>query len=142
MEVKATSKKKALLSMGMGTYNVTGQRQKILYQAEYKWKPPAYDLRPQAGIFTTNVGATYVYGGVGYDFFIGKRVVLTPSFSPGIYFKGKGKDLGFPVEFRSAIELAFRFKNEGRLGAEFYHISNAHLSRRNPGVNILVGFYS
>ena len=33
--------------------------------------------------------------------------------------------MGHVVEFRSAVELAYRFSNRARLGLEFYHLSNA-----------------
>ncbi len=35
--------------------------------------------------------------------------------------------MGHVVEFRSAVELAYRFSNRARLGLEFYHLSNAEI---------------
>lgn len=136
------AEKPPLLSFGAGCVNITGFHKSWLFQAEYKWKPPALGLRPQAGLFITSLGSTFFYGGICYEFLMGKKIVLTPSFCPGLYFRGKGKDLGHRVEFRSAMDLAYRFKNEGRLGASFYHLSNSHLSDRNPGVNILAFYYA
>jgi lipid A 3-O-deacylase len=135
-------RRRALLSLEAGIYNVTGTHLRSLYQIEYKWKPVVADLRPQIGFFVAENWATYLYGGIAYDLFLGKHVALTPSFSPGLYAKGKGKDLGFPLEFRSCLELAFIFNNGARLGAEIYHLSNAHLSSKNPGVNEATLFYS
>ncbi len=131
-----------LVSIGAGCVNVTGVHKSWLVQAEYKWKPVVSELRPQVGIFITSLGSTFLYGGISYDILIGKKVVLTPSFCPGLYYRGEGKDLGFPLEFKSAMDIAYRFKNESRIGASFYHLSNAHLSRRNPGVNILAFYYA
>ena len=138
----AFAERPPLVSIGGGCVNITGVRKSGLFQAEYKWKPPVSELRPLAGMFVTTLGSTFFYGGISYDFLLGKKVVLTPSFCPGFYFRGAGKDLGFPVEFRSAMDLAYRFKNEARIGASFYHLSNSHLSRRNPGVNILAFYYA
>jgi lipid A 3-O-deacylase len=134
--------RRALLSLEAGIYNVTGTHLRALYQIEYKWKPVVADLRPQVGLFVAENWATYIYGGIAYDLFLGKRVAITPSFSPGIYFKGQGKNLGLPLEFRSCLEVAFIFKNGARLGAEIYHLSNASLGSRNPGVNEATIFYS
>ncbi len=130
--------KEPLLCFGAGDNNLTGTHKKWLFQAEYRFSPPVYDLRPQVGIFMTTQLATFIYGGVGYDFILWDRIVITPSFSPGWYIRGNGKNLGFPIEFRSALECAFQFKKGARLGLAISHLSNAHLSHRNPGVNTLV----
>jgi hypothetical protein len=63
--------------------------------------------------------------------------VVRLSFAPGYYRAGGGKDLGYPLEFRSGIELGWRF-HEGRVGVELYHLSNASLARHNPGEESLV----
>ena len=68
--------------------------------------------------------------------------MLTPNFAVGVYGNGDGKDLGYAVEFRSGVELAYRFDNYARLGLSFTHISNAGLDERNPGVESLVVMYS
>lgn len=131
-----------LISLGVGCFNVSGTHKRYVFQAEYKGKNFWYALRPQAGAFITELKGTYFYGGLAYDLFFGKYCVLTPSFSPGVYFRGQDKSLGFPIEFRSCIELAGVFNKGMRLGVEAYHLSNAHLSRRNPGVNVVAVFYS
>ncbi len=133
--------KEGILSLGLGDFNVTGHHHKLLFQAEYKWPPIFYDLRTQGGIFITEQQATYIYSGIAYDIYMGESFVLTPSFAPGLYMRGKGKSLGFPLEFRSCIELAFRFCNGARLGSSFYHLSNASLGYKNPGVNNFALFY-
>ena len=38
--------------------------------------------------------------------------------------------------------VAFDFKEKGRFGAQFNHISNAHMLYRNPGANSLFIFYA
>ena len=64
----------------------------------------------------TTDSAFYGFGGVLVDVFFGKRWVLTPSFAAGYYDNGDGVDLGHEVEFRSSIELSYRFDNRTRLG--------------------------
>jgi lipid A 3-O-deacylase len=138
-----TKEKEALLSLGAGYTNITkSHNRRLLFQLEYKWKPIVAELRPQAGAFVTVQRSAYFYGGFAYDLLLGEKVVLTPSLSVGVYMRGKGKDLGFPINFRSAIELAYRFDNKARLGAVLYHLSHAHMAHRNPGINILAVFYS
>jgi hypothetical protein len=69
-------------------------------------------------------------------------LVLTPSFGAGLYADGGGKELGHAVEFRSQIEIAYRFDNRARLGLAFSHISNASIGDKNPGVEVLNVYYS
>jgi hypothetical protein len=133
--------KKGLISVGAGIFNITRTHMQWLAEIEYKWKPVFFELRPQVGFFITDCHATYFYGGISYDIMLPLRLVLTPSFCPGLYFKGdRGKNLGYPLEFRSCLELSFRFVNENRIGAKFYHISNASLGSHNPGANNFVLF--
>jgi lipid A 3-O-deacylase len=97
---------------------------------------------PFIGFTATGEGGTYGYAGVGIDIFFGRRFVMTPNFAAGIYGNGDGKDLGYPVEFRSGVNFAYRFDDRSRLGLAFHHISNAGLDDRNPGVESLVLTYS
>ena len=43
------------------------------------------------------------------------------------------KELGHVIEFRSGLDIAYRKKNGGRIGAEVHHLSNASLDENNPG---------
>ena len=97
---------------------------------------------PMVGGFVTGDEAVYVYGGIRLDLFFGRRIVLTPNFAVGLFEEGNGRALGQPLEFRSGLELAYRFDNRSRLGLAFHHLSNAGLSERNPGVETLVLRYS
>ena len=46
------------------------------------------------------------------------------------------------MEFRSSLELAYRFDNRARLGLSFYHLSNASLDDNNPGTEVFSLNYS
>jgi lipid A 3-O-deacylase len=132
-----------LLCVGLGIFDIIHDPHHVLLQFEYRtYFHRCHYARPLIGIFGTEKGSIYVYGGIAFDIFLGKKVVLSPSFAPGLYYKGKGKDLGFPLEFRSALELDYIFPNKSRFGAQFYHISNASLGHKNPGVEALVFLYS
>jgi hypothetical protein len=67
---------------------------------------------------------------------------LVPSFAVVAYERGEGKDLGQTLEFRSGLELAWELAGGQRLGALFYHLSNASLADVNPGSNSLVAVFS
>ncbi len=132
-----------LLNIGAGVYDIIHNPKNILLQIEYRsFIKKCHYLRPLVGLMGTDKASIYVYGGIAGDIFLGKSFVLTPSFAPGIYFKGKGKDLHFPLEFRSSMEISYILPNQGRIGAQFYHISNASLGQKNPGAEALVLFYS
>ena len=131
-----------LLTVGGGCFNVQRDKRSAQFQIEYKFANDFFYARPMIGAFITSKYAFYTYAGIGWDLHLSKYIVITPSFAPGLYFQGKDKNLGFPIEFRTCMELAYKFKNKARLGIEFYHLSNASLSNRNPGEESLVIFYS
>jgi lipid A 3-O-deacylase len=129
-----------LIQIGGGAFNVTKHKRSAMVQLEYKWRPVVAKLRPFVGLMATDKESLYAYGGIGYDIFIGNNFALTPSFAPGLYYRGKGKNLGYPLEFRSSIEAAAVFGGQHRIGAQFYHVSNASLGKKNPGAEALVFF--
>jgi len=57
-------------------------------------------------------------------------------------FRGDEIDLGSPLEFRSSIEVGVRLSHGQRLSLLLYHLSNAGLGYRNPGVEVLGIGYS
>jgi lipid A 3-O-deacylase len=130
------------LMVGPGVFDVDRDHPAALIQVEYRWEVNCYHLRPLIAFFITTDQNCFVCGGIGYDIFFWKKVVFTPSFAPGLYYSGYGKHLGFPLNFRSAAELSYVFDNQGRFGAQFNHISNAHILWKNPGANSLVFFYA
>ena len=130
------------LMVGPGVFDVDRDHPAALIQVEYRWEVNCYHIRPLVAFFITTDQNFFACGGVAFDIFIGRKVVFTPSFAPGLYYSGNGKHLGFPLNFRSAAELSYVFHNQGRFGAQFNHISNAHMLWKNPGANSLVFFYS
>ena len=62
-------------------------------------------------------------------------LTVTPSFAPGYYNYGDGKDLGSALEFKSEVQLSFDLGNSTELGMSYNHISNASLGDKNPGAN-------
>ena len=91
-------------------------------------------LSPVTGFLVTADTATYLYTGVQAEYNLGK-INLTPSFTPGLYGQGDGKDLGHLVEFKSELQLSFDLLKDSELGFSYNHISNASLGEKNPGAN-------
>lgn len=129
-----------LLSLSAGYYHAGCHHSGSAFQAEYKLATAWHHLRPQVGVMTPRFHSLFFYGGLGWDFYLARHWVITPSLSPGLYFRGKGRDLGSVLEFRSCIELACELRNKGRVGVEIFHISNASISEKNPGANCFAFF--
>ena len=91
-------------------------------------------LSPVTGFMMTADNATYVYTGIQAQYKIGKLNII-PSFTPGLYGVGDGKDLGHVVEFKSEVQLSLDILSNSELGFSYNHISNASLGENNPGAN-------
>ena len=91
-------------------------------------------LSPVTGFMITENNAGYVYTGVQAQYSIGK-LNITPSFSPGLYGEGDGKDLGHVLEFKSELQLSLDLFSNSEIGFSYNHISNASLGEKNPGAN-------
>ena len=92
------------------------------------------NLSPITGGFLTEKNAFYLYSGVQAEYDLG-FLTITPSFAPGYYNYGDGKDLGYPLEFKSEIQMTFNLSDSTHLGMSYNHISNASLGSKNPGAN-------
>ena len=123
------------LALQWGTFGVGDTEQLFVVGAEYRAAPIWEGLRPIAGLAELEDGAEYFYAGVRYDVDLGERWQLSPSFAPGIYL-GESLDLGGPVEFRSGVDLAYRFHDRWKAAAGIYHLSNGGLYSRNGGSEV------
>ncbi len=133
----------ALVSLGLGYYDINRQSDEAVdFRLEYRHGEKLWIFKPWVGVEGTSDGAVYAAAGILLDIFFGRRVAITGSFGAGYYEEGNGKDLGHEIEFRSQIEIAYRFDDRARLGLAFSHISNASLGDINPGVEILNLYYS
>ncbi len=133
----------AFVSLGLGYYDINRQSDAAAdFRLEYRHGEKLWIFKPWVGIEGTSDGAVYAAAGILVDVFLGRRVVVTGSLGAGYYEEGDGKDLGHELEFRSQIEIAYRFDDRSRLGLAFSHISNASIGDTNPGVEILNLYYS
>jgi len=90
---------------------------------------------PITGGFVTENSAAYIYTGVEWNYNIGNSMTFTPSFAPGLYSEGNGKDLGHVLEFKTEVQAAYNVSENTSLGISYNHISNASLGDKNPGAN-------
>ena len=91
-------------------------------------------ISPVTGAMITADSATYFYTGIETNYSIGS-LNITPSFTPGWYTQGGGKDLGHPIEFKSEVQLSLDLTEGSNLGMSYNHVSNASLGDKNPGAN-------
>lgn len=137
------------LSFATGAYNLLQSKWRTWeFDMEYKFhlsclkSPNRYlEFRPLVGALITLRGTTYFYLGLNFDLLFFDHLLFAPGFAAGYFSKGEGRNLGYPIEFRSGVELAWQFSDQSRLGVHFYHLSNASLGKRNPGEESLVLFY-
>ena len=92
------------------------------------------NLSPITGLIITADNAGYIYTGVKAQYKLG-ALNFTPSFTPGLYHEGDGKDLGHLIEFKSELQISLNFSQTSELGFSYNHISNASLGDKNPGAN-------
>ena len=91
-------------------------------------------LSPITGGFLTEKSAFYLYTGAQAEYDLG-LFTITPSFAPGYYNSGDGKDLGSALEFKSEVQVSLNLSNSTEFGMSYNHISNASLGTKNPGAN-------
>ena len=92
------------------------------------------NISPITGGFITENSTVYIYTGFEWNIDMG-ALTFTPSFAPGLYHKGDGKDLGHALEFKSEIQFSYNSSENSRIGISYNHVSNASIGDKNPGAN-------
>ena len=92
------------------------------------------NISPITGGFITENSAAYIYSGIEWNIDLGS-FEFTPSFAPGLYHEGDGKDLGHVVEFKTEVQLSYAVSDKTSFGMSYNHVSNASLGDKNPGAN-------
>ena len=92
------------------------------------------NVSPITGGFITENSAAYIYTGIEWNMDMG-GMVFTPSFAPGLYHEGDGKDVGHILEFKSEVQLSYESSDSTSFGVSYNHVSNASLGDKNPGAN-------
>ena len=128
--------------VGIGGFDVNDNETAGQFEVQARFQKRIWLFKPQVGAFATTKSGFYVYAGGSMDLFFGRRCVVSPGFSIGMYGKGDGKKLGGILEFRSSLEIAYRLNNRGRVGIQIGHLSNASLYDENPGTEFAILNYS
>ena len=123
---------------GMFDFSDDGKRASLYgveHQNENLYRDTIFGrISPVTGAMITKDKATYFYTGVEANYSLGSLNV-TPSFTPGLYHEGDGKDLGHILEFKSEVQISLDIFKNSELGFSYNHISNASLGDKNPGAN-------
>ena len=130
------------ISFYTGTFDVIdkeGDDKTTLFGIEHK-NPSLFrdtflgKFKPVTGAFTTGKSSVYFYTGIEGQYGIGPLKIL-PSFTPGYYEKGDGKDLGSVLEFKSEVKVGFDIFENSKLSYSYSHISNNDWGDTNPGTD-------
>ena len=130
------------ISVYTGTFDILdkeGDDQTTLLGIEHK-NPNLFrdtllgKFKPVTGAFMTGDSSIYIYTGIEGQYKIGPLKIL-PSFAPGYYEKGDGKDLGSVLEFKSELKLGLDLFENSKLSYSYSHISNNEWGEKNPGTD-------
>ncbi|MCF3628123.1 acyloxyacyl hydrolase [Thalassospiraceae bacterium LMO-SO8] len=132
------------LTLAVGKFDIFRNREEDAeIRLDYRFGKKLWIFKPfLTGAYVTN-NSSFIGAGLLVDIYLGRRFVLTPQFSP-TFWRGKTSnlDLGHALEFRSRLELAYRFDDRSRIGISIDHSSNAGLGDGNPGVESVMLNYS
>ena len=123
---------------GMFDFSDEGKRSQLFgieHQNENLFRDTVIgEISPVTGFMITGDNAMYMYSGFEANYSIG-IINITPSFAPGYYNEGDGKDLGHALEFKSEVQLSLDLGEKTNFGMSYNHVSNASLGDKNPGAN-------
>ena len=130
------------ISVYTGTFDTLdkeGDDQTTLFGIEHKNKNLFRDtwlgrFSPTTGVFFTKKNSVYLYTGIEADYNLGP-INISPSFAPGYYEAGDGKNLGSALEFKSEVKIGVDLFKNANLGYSYSHISNNEWGDTNPGTD-------
>lgn len=128
-----------LVAGGLGAFDFLHNYTAPEARLEYRFEQSIFYFKPLVGVFATDKGSIYTYGGFRLELPLGKHLLFVPMATVGDYEKGGGKNLGSHIEFKTGGELDLVFANGLRIGPVFDHVSNAGIGKHNPGEeNLLI----
>ncbi len=129
------------MSAFIGNFDFSDDKQKAIlvgfqHQNENLYRDTFIgNVSPITGGFITENSAVYVYTGIEWNVVMSDKLLFTPSFAPGLYHEGDGKDLGHILEFKSEVQFSYIASDDTSFGLSYNHVSNASLGDKNPGAN-------
>ena len=141
-ETRPFDKKTKNIEIYTGTFDTIdkeGDEQTTLMGMEHKNKDLFRDtwlgrFSPTTGAFVTGKSSVYVYTGIEAEYNLGP-INISPSFAPGYYEAGNGKNLGSALEFKSEVKIGVDIFKGSNLGFSYSHISNNEYGDINPGTD-------
>jgi hypothetical protein len=140
----AYAEQTSALAFSIGAFDALDDDTAAEVGLEYRFSPveSLYNIIPAVGISANSDGGYWVHSGIRYDIDLSDNWVLTPHFAASLYENGGGKDLGYGLEFRSGIEIAYKLNESSHIGLSIYHLSNASIKEKNPGEESIILSYS
>ena len=129
------------LNFFVGNFDFSDDKQKAIligfqHQNENLYRDTFLgNVSPITGGFITENSAAYIYTGIEWNVEMSEKILFTPSFAPGLYHEGDGKDLGHILEFKSELQISYAPSDSTSFGVSYNHVSNASLGDKNPGAN-------
>jgi lipid A 3-O-deacylase len=130
------------LAFSGGVSNFNKSEKRVEAGLELRLPTRLWKLAFATGLTVNDDKSAWIFAGLRRDFSLGGPWLVTPAFGVSLYEQGDGKDLGGPLEFRSALEIGYAWPSDRRLALVIYHLSNAGIYDRNPGMNSLVLTFS
>lgn len=134
------AKDPAYLTFSAGYFDINRQKDEAAeLSLEYRSNVDLWIFKPFAHAAYVTNGMSFVGAGVLIDLQVGDNWIIQPSFAP-TWWRGATSDLdlGYGLEFRARLEVAYRFPDKSRFGISLSHSSNAHLGDTNPGTESLM----
>ncbi|HOO82059.1 MAG TPA: acyloxyacyl hydrolase [Alphaproteobacteria bacterium] len=128
------------LNFAIGYYDVFDEQDGFDLRAEFRPNSTVFidNLKPWAGLELTSQGSIWAGIGLLYDRNFKENWYFTPSLGVGFYTDGgSDKDLDYPVQFRSQLEIDYELESQHRIGLSLSHMSNAGLGDHNPGTEVI-----
>lgn len=134
------------LAVGAGIFGVFDNGQLLTLKLGYEFAPLSdyWEIRPLAQFMVHDRGAYHVSVGAIRDFEVDDTWSWGISTSVGYYHEDSSNstdELGYDVEFYSAISATYKLDNQSAVRAELGHISNGSLGDRNPGSESIMVSY-
>jgi len=140
----------AYVTFSAGYFDADRKRdEEVELSLEYRSNYQLWGLKPFVHAAYVTNKMSFLGAGILMDIQLGENWILQPSFAP-TWWQGETDDLdlGYGLEFRSRVEIAYRFPDDSRLGLSASHSSNAGLGDDNPGtesimlnVSVPTGFF-
>lgn len=140
--IPAVAEEPTSLAFSGGVSNFNKSEKRVEIGLEFRAPIHVWGMAVAAGLTVNDDKSAWIFGGLRRDFSLGGPWIITPAFAITLYEPGDGKDLGGPLEFRSALEIGYEWRSRKRLAFAIYHLSNAGIYDRNPGMNSLILTFS